>query len=72
MTSLQQSTLDLRVSVSEPLRSEGASNLLKVTVETAYSVPESWTLPAGPAACTYIAALKVPLTAEVSSCHFIE
>ncbi|XP_026175854.1 cilia- and flagella-associated protein 70 [Mastacembelus armatus] len=52
-------TLDVCVTVS-------ACNLLRVTVEAAYSLPESWILPSGPkpSVCTYIAALEVPLTAE--------
>ncbi|XP_071760228.2 cilia- and flagella-associated protein 70 [Centroberyx gerrardi] len=62
-------SLDVCVSVAEPLLPAGplaASNLLKVTVETAYSVPEAWSVASGPGPppATYITALQVPLTAK--------
>uniref|UniRef100_A0AAR2L6Z2 Cilia and flagella associated protein 70 n=1 Tax=Pygocentrus nattereri TaxID=42514 RepID=A0AAR2L6Z2_PYGNA len=59
-------TLEVTVSVPEPLLSDSQlseSNLLAVTVETAYSVPDVWNLALGPS-CSYVAALQVPLTAE--------
>lgn len=65
---LLQPTLEVSISVSKPVLSEievSASNLMKVTVETAYSIPDSWMQLSGPP-CTYAAALEVPLSAEVS------
>ncbi|KAL6475855.1 hypothetical protein MHYP_G00143540 [Metynnis hypsauchen] len=59
-------TLEVTVSVPEPLLSDSQlseSNLLAVTVETAYSVPDVWNPALGPS-CSYVAALQVPLTAE--------
>ncbi|XP_062841100.1 cilia- and flagella-associated protein 70, partial [Trichomycterus rosablanca] len=59
-------TLEVSVSVQEPLLSDvqlSESNLLTVTVETAYSVPEVWN-PATAPQSTYVAALQVPITAE--------
>uniref|UniRef100_A0AAV2KW89 Uncharacterized protein n=1 Tax=Knipowitschia caucasica TaxID=637954 RepID=A0AAV2KW89_KNICA len=59
-------TLEVAVCVSEAMvcgASLGGCNLLKVTVETAFSVPEAWTLPSAPAA-SYTAALELPLTAQ--------
>lgn len=65
-----QPSLDVTVCVSEPLLSGvqlSDSNLLKVTVETAYSVPEVWNPVSGSGPLSsYVAALQVPLTAEVS------
>ncbi|XP_062387359.1 cilia- and flagella-associated protein 70 isoform X2 [Sardina pilchardus] len=58
--------LDVSVSVPKPLLPAtklSESNLLKVTVETAYSVPDVWNQAAAPAS-GYAAALQVPLTAE--------
>lgn len=65
----------MSVSLSAPVLSEAevsASSLLKVSIETAYSVPESWMMAHTP--FIYTAALEVPLTAEVSVtlCRFFE
>ncbi|XP_056439457.1 cilia- and flagella-associated protein 70 [Gadus chalcogrammus] len=62
-------SLEVAVSVATPLLSEAqrlSSNLLMVTMETAFSVPEVWslTISPGPPACCYTAALKLPVTAE--------
>uniref|UniRef100_A0A8L0DW52 Cilia and flagella associated protein 70 n=1 Tax=Oncorhynchus mykiss TaxID=8022 RepID=A0A8L0DW52_ONCMY len=61
-------SLDVTVCVPEPLLSGvqlSDSNLLKVTVETAYSVPEVWNPVSGSGPLSsYVAALQVPLTAE--------
>ncbi|XP_026864945.2 cilia- and flagella-associated protein 70 [Electrophorus electricus] len=57
-------TLEVMVSVQEPLLSDAQlseSNLLTVTVETAFSVPEVWS-PGPPS--SYVAAMQVPLMAE--------
>uniref|UniRef100_A0A4W5KTD9 Cilia and flagella associated protein 70 n=1 Tax=Hucho hucho TaxID=62062 RepID=A0A4W5KTD9_9TELE len=61
-------SLNVTVYVPEPLLSGvqlSDSNLLKVTVETAYSVPEVWNPVSGSGPpSSYVAALQVPLTAE--------
>ncbi|XP_056117732.1 cilia- and flagella-associated protein 70 [Rhinichthys klamathensis goyatoka] len=57
-----RSTLDVTVSVPEPLLSDGQrsdSNVLMVTVETMYSVPEVWN-PASTPPSSYVAALQIP------------
>ncbi|XP_029702607.1 cilia- and flagella-associated protein 70 isoform X2 [Takifugu rubripes] len=63
-----KASLDVCVSVSDTLMSDAdlsTSNLLRVTVETVYSVPDSWMQPSGQSP-TYIAAVEVPLTEEKS------
>ncbi|KAM6957236.1 cilia- and flagella-associated protein 70 [Aplochiton taeniatus] len=61
-------SLDVSVQVPEPLLLDtqlSDSNLLKVTVETAFCVPEVWNPASGSVpASTYVAALQVPLIAE--------
>ncbi|KAM9457661.1 cilia- and flagella-associated protein 70 [Clarias gariepinus] len=59
-------TLEVTVSVPEPLLSDAQlseSNLITVTVETAYSIPEVWNTVPGPQH-SYVAALQVPLTSQ--------
>ncbi|XP_056609963.1 cilia- and flagella-associated protein 70 isoform X2 [Triplophysa dalaica] len=61
----EKATLDVSVSVQEPLLSDiqiSESNMLMVTVETAYSVPDIWD-PASTPLSSYMAALQIPLTA---------
>uniref|UniRef100_A0A9J7XE48 Cilia and flagella associated protein 70 n=1 Tax=Cyprinus carpio carpio TaxID=630221 RepID=A0A9J7XE48_CYPCA len=61
------STLDVMVHVPEPLLSDAQrsdSNVLMVTVETAYSVPDVWN-PASTPPSHYIAALQMPVSATV-------
>ncbi|XP_026095970.1 cilia- and flagella-associated protein 70 [Carassius auratus] len=60
-----KSTLDVMVQVPEPLLSDAQrsdSNVLMVTVETAYSVPDIWN-PASTPPSHYIAALQMPISA---------
>ncbi|KAI7803804.1 putative tetratricopeptide repeat protein 18 [Triplophysa rosa] len=61
----EKATLDVSVSVQEPLLSDiqiSESNMLVVTVETAYSVPDIWD-PASTPPSSYVAALQIPLSA---------
>uniref|UniRef100_A0A8C6T3K9 Uncharacterized protein n=1 Tax=Neogobius melanostomus TaxID=47308 RepID=A0A8C6T3K9_9GOBI len=69
-----QPTLDVTLDVSEALMSSvdlACSNLLRVTVETAFSVPEPWTQPAGssPTSTSYTAALELPVSTQVHRTH---
>lgn len=62
-----QATLDVSVSVQEPLLSDiqiSESNMLMVTVETAYSVPDIWDSASTPPS-SYVAALQIPVSAVV-------
>ncbi|KAL4658147.1 cilia- and flagella-associated protein 70 [Arapaima gigas] len=59
-------TLDITICTPEPLLSDvqlSNSNLFKVVVETAYSVPEVWSNDSG-LPFNHVAALQVPLSAE--------
>ncbi|KAJ8251492.1 hypothetical protein GJAV_G00221940 [Gymnothorax javanicus] len=61
-----QPALDVTICVPEPLLSDAQlsqSNLLRVAVETAYSVPEAWSTGTGPP-FNYVAALQVPRSAQ--------
>ncbi|RXN24181.1 cilia- and flagella-associated 70 [Labeo rohita] len=60
-----KSTLDVAVNIPEPLLSDAQrseSNVLMVTVETAYSVPDVWN-PASTPPSNYVAALQMPVSA---------
>uniref|UniRef100_A0A3B3UL60 Cilia and flagella associated protein 70 n=1 Tax=Poecilia latipinna TaxID=48699 RepID=A0A3B3UL60_9TELE len=80
--SRKQPTLEVFVSVTEPLLTEPELStciIMKVTVETAFSVPDTWTLPTGSAHSpfAYFAALEVPLTypdawALKGHCHYLQ
>ncbi|XP_054584714.1 cilia- and flagella-associated protein 70 isoform X2 [Eptesicus fuscus] len=62
---VKQCSLEVKVSVAEPLLTAAqisGGNLLKVTLEAAYSVPESF-VPTGPVQ-NYMVGLQVPLTGE--------
>lgn len=63
---LQQCSLEVKVLVAEPLLTTAqisGGNLLKVTLEAAYSVPESF-IPTGPGQ-NYMVGLQVPSLGEV-------
>lgn len=68
---MQHPILDVCVSASAPLLTEeqlATSNLMKVSLETVYSLPDTFNQGFGPTAPPYIctAVMEVPYTAEVS------
>lgn len=67
-TLLQQCSLEVKVFVAEPLLTPAqisGGNLLKVTLEAAYSVPESF-IPIGPLQ-NYMVGMQVPSAGEVKT-----
>lgn len=65
----QHATLDVSVNLSASLLVEAEnSNMMTVVIETAFSVPETWTVQASAntSPFAYTAALEIPTTAQVT------
>ena len=63
-----QAELDVQLSVNEPLLTETQrkdANLMSITMETLFSPPDSWAIGGAQQGFTYVAAMPMPLSADV-------
>ena len=63
-----QAEIDVQLSVNEPLLTEMQrkdANLMSITMETLFSPPDSWAIGGAAQGFTYVAAMPMPLSADV-------